>query len=226
MLRYGRLGLLPISTIACVAASERVVGLTYDDGPDPTFTAPVLDALAAHNQKATFFVMVTRAQARPDLIRRIIAEGHEVALHGIDHTRLTDLPIRRVVALIRAARDRLAQITGQAPTLFRPTYGAQTLPQLLATRALGMEVIVWSAWARDWENESADVIAARAAGALHQGGFVLLHDASGDGVGADGPLDRGLATQLLLQRMDEKGYTSKTISQLLASYPAVRTFWT
>ncbi len=226
MLKYGRLGLLPISTIACVATSDRVTGLTYDDGPDPQFTVPVLEALAKHDQKATFFVMVERAEAMPDLVHRIMAEGHEVALHGIDHTRLAELPIRRTVALIREAKQRLERITGQTPTLFRPTYGAQNIPQLVATRALGMEVIIWSAWARDWENETAEVVADRAAGSLHPGGFVLLHDASGDGVGDDGTLDRGRATELLLAQMAEKGYTSRTISDLLAHYPAVRTLWT
>ena len=89
-----------------------------------------------------------------------------------------------------------------------------------------MDVVVWTAWARDWENEPAAVVADRAANALHQGGFVLLHDASGDGVGAGGPLDRGETTRLLLAQMDEKGYRSRTVSELLAQYPAVRTVWT
>ncbi len=226
VLRYARPGLLPVSTIACVATSEPVVSLTYDDGPDPQFTAPVLDSLARYDQKATFFVMVGAAESQPELVRRITAEGHELALHGIDHTRLTELPARRAVGLIREARDRLADLTGQVPSLFRPAYGAQTLAQLLATRALGMEVIVWSAWARDWENEPADVVADRAAASLHQGGFVLLHDAAGDGVGAGGQFDRGQATQLLMERMNEKGYRSQTVSRLLAQYPAVRTYWT
>ena len=226
LLRYGRPGLLPLSTIACVATQEPVVALTYDDGPDPEFTGPVLDALAKHDLKATFFVMVQPAEARPDLVARIIAEGHEIALHGIDHTRLTELPLRRAISLIRDARDRLAQITGQAPALFRPTYGRQSLRQLVATRALGMEVIVWSAWARDWEDDLAEVVAQRTADALHRGGFVLLHDASGDGVGAGGRLDRGRATALLLEQMAEKGYSARTVGQLLAQYPAVRTLWT
>jgi peptidoglycan/xylan/chitin deacetylase (PgdA/CDA1 family) len=226
VLRYGRPALLPISTVACVATDERVVSLTYDDGPDPQFTGRVLDALAKHAMTATFFVMVRPAEIHRSLVRRIIAEGHEVALHGIDHTRLSELPLRQAVALIREGKQRLEQVTGRRTALFRPTYGAQTIQQLAATRALGMDVVVWSAWARDWEPEPAEVIAERAAASLHQGGFVLLHDASGDGVGADGPLDRGRATELLLETMDQRGYTSRTVSRLLAQYPAVRTVWT
>lgn len=98
VLTYGRPGLLPISTVACVATDDKVVGLTFDDGPDPHWTPQVLDALAAAGHQATFFVMVNEAEKYPDLVRRIIAEGHEVALHGFDHTRLTTLPVRQAAA--------------------------------------------------------------------------------------------------------------------------------
>jgi peptidoglycan/xylan/chitin deacetylase (PgdA/CDA1 family) len=230
VLRLGRPAFLPISTVACVRTDAPVISLTYDDGPDPEFTPGILDALAAHGARATFFVMVEPAEAHPELIARILAEGHEVALHGIDHTRLSRLPLRRVTALIREARQRLEHVAGRRVTLFRPTYGAQTLQQYLATRALGMEVVIWSAWAQDWDGSSAEVIAERALSALHRGGFLLLHDASGDGVGAadtvsgDG-LDRVRATQLMLAGMRERGYTSRTVSELLDRYPAVRTVW-
>ncbi len=174
--------------------------------------------------------MVEPAEAHPDLVHRILAEGHEVALHGIDHTRLTGLSLRQATALIREAKQRLERITGRRTTLFRPTYGAQTLQQYLATRALGMEVVIWSAWAQDWDGSSAEVIAARAVQALHHGGFMLLHDTSGDGVGAPGTvagdgLDRVKATELMLAGMQERGYTSRAVSDLLQRYPAVRTVW-
>jgi len=230
VLTYGRPALLAVSTVACVRTDEKVVGLTYDDGPDPIFTPQVLEALAAAGARATFFVLVEQAEKYPDLIRRIIAEGHEVALHGIDHTRLSSMPIRQAVALIREGKNRLERVSGRPVTLFRPTYGAQTVGQFLATRALGMDVVVWSAWARDWDGSSAEVIAERAVGALHRGGIVLLHDASGDGVGAGDPttgagLDRGEATRQLLRGMAERGYTSRTVGELLVQYPAVRTVW-
>jgi peptidoglycan/xylan/chitin deacetylase (PgdA/CDA1 family) len=140
------------------------------------------------------------------------------------------LPLRQATALIRDGKQRLEQIAGRRMTLFRPTYGAQTVQQYLATRALGLEVVVWSAWARDWDGSPAEVIAERAVQAMHHGGFILLHDFAGDGVGApdavtgDG-LDRGKAAELILTGMAERGYTSQTVSQLLAQYPAVRTVW-
>jgi peptidoglycan-N-acetylglucosamine deacetylase len=223
LLRLLRPALLPISTPACVSTREPVVSLTYDDGPDPEFTPRVLDALAANGVQATFFVMVEPAEAHPELIARILAEGHEVALHGIDHTRLSRLPVRRVRALIQEGKQRLEQVAGHRVTLYRPTYGAQTMLGYLAARALGLEVVIWSAWARDWDGSSAEVVAGRALRSLHPGGIVLLHDACGDGVGVG--LDRGRASELLLAGLRKRGYTSVTVTQLLARYPAVRTPW-
>jgi peptidoglycan/xylan/chitin deacetylase (PgdA/CDA1 family) len=229
VLRWGRPALLALSSLACVRAEQRVVSLTFDDGPSPEFTPRVLDALAAQGAKATFFVLVEQAEAHPELLRRILADGHEVGLHGIDHARLSLLPARRATALIRAGRRRLEQVAGRKITLFRPTYGAQTIGQFLGTRALGLEVVIWTAWAADWDGSPAQVIAERALKALHPGGFVLLHDASGGGASmeavAAGGLDRGLAIELTLAGMRERGYTSHTVSQLLADHPAVRTFW-
>lgn len=233
VLRLGRPALLPISTVACVRTDQPVVSLTFDDGPDPQFTPGILDALAAHGAKATFFVMVEPAEAHPELITRILAEGHEVALHGIDHTRLTAVGLREATALIWESKRRLERVAGRRITLFRPTYGAQTVQQYLATRALGMEVVIWSAWAKDWDGSGADVVAERAIKALHHGGFLLLHDTSGDGVGAlaagavpgEGGLDRVKATELMLAGMQRRGYTSRTVSDLLDRFPAVRTLW-
>jgi peptidoglycan/xylan/chitin deacetylase (PgdA/CDA1 family) len=230
VLRLGRPAFLPISTVACVRTDQKVVGLTYDDGPDPEYTPPVLDALAAHNAKATFFVMVEQAEKHPALVTRILAEGHEVALHGIDHTRLSALPLRQAIALIRDGKARLERIAGRKMTLFRPTYGAQTVQQYLATRAMGMEVVIWSGWARDWDSSSAEEVSQIALRSIHHGGFILLHDFSGDGVAVQDDetgrgLDRGRATELMLTGMAERGYTSQTVSQLLARYPAVRTVW-
>jgi peptidoglycan/xylan/chitin deacetylase (PgdA/CDA1 family) len=229
VLRLGRPAILPMSTVACVRTDEPVVSLTYDDGPDPRHTPGILDALAAHGAKATFFVMVKPAEAHPDLIARMLDEGHEVALHGIDHTRLDKIPLRQATALIWEGKQRLERLIGRRVTLFRPTYGAQTMQQYLATRALGLEVVIWSSWAFDWDGSSAEEIAPRAIQALHHGGFLLLHDAYGEGLGAvspeEGGTDKVRATELMLDGMRERGYTSRTVSDLLDRYPAVRTVW-
>ena len=228
LLRHARRGLLPLSSVACVATAERVVALTYDDGPDPERTPGVLDALAEAGGRATFFVIVDRAVQQPDLIRRIARDGHEIGLHGEDHTRLTTLGVREALRRIRRGKRRLEELTGQPVKLFRPAYGAQTVAQAVGTRASGLEVVLWTAWARDWEEASAADVAARSFSALHTGGFLLLHDSMGDLVPPQGPrptFDRGEVTRRLLAEMKTSGWTSDGVSALLDRYPAVRTVW-
>src|SRR5215210_9112284 len=113
LLRHGRPGLLPLSSVACVATEERVIALTYDDGPDPERTPGVLDALAEAGARATFFTLVDRAADYPDLIRRVAADGHEIGLHGEDHTRLTNLTFREALRRIRRGKRRLEELIGQ-----------------------------------------------------------------------------------------------------------------
>jgi peptidoglycan/xylan/chitin deacetylase (PgdA/CDA1 family) len=228
LLRWGRPGLLPLSSVACVATDEPVVALTYDDGPDPGGTSGVLDALAEVGARATFFVLVDRAAEHPHLIRRIAADGHEIGLHGEDHTRLTTLPVRDALRRISRGKRRLEELTGQPVKVFRPAYGAQTVAQAVGTRASGMEVVLWTAWARDWEEAPASDVAARSLAALHTGGFLLLHDAMGDLVAPPGSrptFDRGEVTRRLLADMRASGWTSDGVSALMDRYPVVRTFW-
>jgi peptidoglycan/xylan/chitin deacetylase (PgdA/CDA1 family) len=226
--RLGRAGLLRLSSVACVATDQPVIGLSYDDGPDPEQTPGVLDALAAAGARATFFVLADRAAAHPGLISRISAEGHEIALHGEDHTRLTTLPVREALRRIRRGKRRLEDLTGRPVKLFRPAYGAQTVTQAIGTRACGLEIVLWTAWARDWEDAPAADVAARAFSALHSGGFLLLHDSTGDLAPHDGSapsFDRGEVSHRLLAAMKDAGWTSDTVSALLDRYPAVRTVW-
>ena len=228
LLRRARQGLLPLSSVACVATDDRVVALTYDDGPDPEQTPGVLDALAEVKARATFFVLADRAAEHPDLLRRIAADGHEIGLHGEDHTRLTTLPVRESLRRIRRGKRRLEALTGQPVTLFRPAYGAQTLAQALGTRASGLEIVLWTAWARDWQDAPATEVAARSFAALHTGGFLLLHDSIGDLASlteARPTFDRGEVTRRLLADMRSSGWTSDGVSALLGRYPAVRTVW-
>lgn len=100
------------------------VAVTFDDGPDPATTPRLLDLLAEEGGRATFFVLAGRAEAHPELVGRLVAEGHEVGLHGPDHRPLTSLPTGDLTAHLRAGRDRLAAVLGRPVTLFRPPYGS------------------------------------------------------------------------------------------------------
>ncbi len=218
----------PLGSIRGVRSRELVIGLTFDDGPDPRSTPGVLDVLARHGAFATFFVLVDRAEASPQLIRRILADGHEIGLHGVDHRRLTRVNPRQVSAHIQLGVQRLSQISGQAPRWFRPPYGAQDLRSYFAARQSGMEVVVWSADCEDWAQRPEQDIARQAMEAAEPGGVLLLHDAIAYDpreVFSPPELDRPKIADLLLSALTERGYRSLSISALLDGRPAHRTAW-
>lgn len=217
--------LAPVAPTFCVDTAEPEFALTYDDGPDPAHTPGLLDLLAERGVRATFFVLSDAARAHPDLLRRIVAEGHEVALHGRNHGRLTRLSTREAVAEVGVARDAVQQIAGVPVRFFRPPYGAHTPAMLLGWRRLGLDVVIWSGWSADWQDDPAAEVAARARSAVHPGGILLMHDTRADpdtlGPGERMPsFDRAEATGLLLDQLD--GWRPGTVGDLLARHRRVR----
>lgn len=215
----------PLTSLACVRSTERVLALTFDDGPDPEHTPQVLDVLAAHRAQATFFVLVERARAHPELVQRMVVEGHEVALHGQDHSRLSTLPAREAVRRVAAARTELATLVGRPVRLYRPAYGAQSLGQLVGTRMLGLDVVLWSAWCRDWQNDAADEVLARARDAVHPGAILLLHDGCGDPALGSPSFSRAAVVDALLAHLRQGAWQVVTVSGLLRGREPVRTLW-
>jgi peptidoglycan/xylan/chitin deacetylase (PgdA/CDA1 family) len=213
----------PLSVVACVHTQSPELALTFDDGPDPTSTPAVLDVLDAHRARATFFVLGERAVAHPELITRMVRSGHEVALHGQDHARLTQVSTTAAVAQLRRARREVSALAGSPVSLFRPAYGALTAAQTAAARAIGLQVVLWSGWCRDWEDAAASDVAAQVVAAAHPGGFLLLHDAGPDG--ATTPYVRADMLEQALTALDQRGLVSRTVTDLLARYPHVRTLW-
>lgn len=220
--------LRPVSCTMCVDTSDRVVSLTYDDGPDPAQTPALLDLLADRGVRATFFVLADAAVAHPGLVRRIVAEGHELALHGADHTRLSTLPDREAVAVVADARRRVEAVAGVPVRLFRPPYGAHTAGSLRGWRALGLDVVIWSGWAADWYDDAPEAVTARARRAVHPGGILLLHDTRADpetlAPGEELPrFDRAAVSAGLIDPLTAEGWAFDTVGGLLARYPRVRT---
>lgn len=223
--RPGLAVLAPIAPTFCVDTPAPEFALTYDDGPDPAHTPAMLDLLAERGVHATFFVLADAATRHPDLLRRIVAEGHELALHGQDHRRLTRLSAREAVRRVVAARATVESLSGARIRFFRPPYGAHTPAMLRGWRRHGLDVVIWSGWASDWQDDPAAVIADRAAAAVHPGGILLLHDTRADpdtlGPGERLPtFDRAEATRLLLDRLSD--WQPRTVGDLLARHPRVR----
>ena len=161
------------------------VSLTFDDGPQPRWTAEVLDALADAGARATFFVLATKAVREPGLVRLTLAEGHEVQLHGNHHLRHTEHDRETIERDTDAALARL-DVLGVRPSLWRLPWGraASWTPEIAADR--GLQIVGWDADTHDWRGDTAAAMLDAVAGDLHDGCIVLAHDGLGPGALRDG----------------------------------------
>ena len=159
-----------------IAAAPHVA-LTYDDGPDPVSTPLFLDLLDRHRRHATFFLLGEHVARHPALVAEMADRGHELAVHGWDHTCVLAVPPGRLVAELADTVDLLERLGGRRPRWYRPPYGVLSTPALVAARAAGLRPVLWSAWGRDWEARATPRRIVRTVGrTLAPGGTVLLHD--------------------------------------------------
>ena len=197
----------PLGSVMRVRTDAPIVVATFDDGP--SFRTPgVLEALADAGAAATFFVLLTRIRREPRLLDDIVAGGHEVALHGLDHRRLTTLPPESLSARMRDSRAELEDVAGTPVRWFRPPYGAQSLRSWRAVKAAGMESVLWGPTLADWRDAPHDE-RLRLALSADRGAIILGHDGHADAV--DG-VDDGLAPDLdhrTLLREVLAGYAAK-----------------
>ena len=167
------------------------LALTFDDGPNPACTSRLLDVLAAHNVRATFFMIGSFAEREPELVRRVHEAGHLIGDHSWSHPNLALTAAAKVAEELTRTRNVLQQITGAPIRFFRPPYGARRPYVLKTARGLGMVPVTWNAMTNDWAEPNADAIAARLTGMvdrLEQRGSaanIVLHDGGHRGLGAD-----------------------------------------
>ena len=204
---------------------ERTLVLTFDDGPHPESAAPLLDTLKALGVRATFFVVGERVKARPDLVRRMIAEGHEVGNHTATHTRLFDLPAERVGQELKGCEDDVRKATGRAMTLMRPPGMHYTPLVLQVAHAHGYIMVDVNNVAGDYApNDGLSDLTPEEAAAygsepaqivekverqLKPGTIILLHD---------NPVTLQAVPEIVA-RARAQGYRFVTTAELMASLP-------
>jgi peptidoglycan/xylan/chitin deacetylase (PgdA/CDA1 family) len=160
-------------------SDARGVVLTFDDGPDPAHTREVLDALDAHQVKATFFVIGHKAEQQRELVEEIVRRGHQVGIHGYAHDRFFALRgSKRVKKDLERAIRVIENITGETPTLFRPPIGHTNPTIARIADQLDLTTVGWSVRARDGlARTKPDDVVSRISRGLEDGAIVLLHDA-------------------------------------------------
>lgn len=210
-------------TVTHVQTSARVAALTFDDGPDPVYTPRLLDILAEHNAKATFFMIGMRAAQYPDLVARVASEGHAIGNHSWDHRPFPELDSR-------ARRRQLAEcqraLGRYGLPLFRPPKGMQNLASRFDVLRAGFQVVTWNLGAEDWLDREAGWMAERLITRLQPGSIICLHDAL-EGVTREGADDRSRtleAVDRLLQSTSSE-YQFVTVPRLMACGRVCRANW-
>lgn len=206
--------------------SAKRVALTFDDGPDETFTGPILDTLASRKALASFFVVGRQVQRLPDLARRIVREGHELGNHSWSHPDFAQLS-ESAVRMELAATGRVVEaVTGHRPLLFRPPYIGDARPAteerlrpMAIANELGYRIAGLEIDTKDWFETDPQKIVSNALLALEQksGSIILLHDAGGDRastIAALGPL---------IDSLRARGYEPTTVAGLLDVLPQAGT---
>jgi peptidoglycan/xylan/chitin deacetylase (PgdA/CDA1 family) len=215
--------LLPsVGSLVAVRTDAPHAVLTFDDGPEPGGTDAVLASLAEHGATATFFVLVGRARRHPRLLADVLAAGHEIGLHGMDHRRLTSLNPDTVRTSLAAAHAELEDMVGAPVRWFRPPYGAQTLSVWRAIQQQGLIPVLWGPCAWDWLPRPTEQLAATALRGLDRGAILLSHDGfagpdeGGEG-GEDGPprIDRRDLVTRVITGLAGRGLTGRSLSEVL-----------
>lgn len=150
--------------------------LTFDDGPDLTYTPRLLEALDAAGAKATFFVVGERVPGAEELLREIEARGHEIALHGMTHRRHDELSDEEARAELTDGLAAIATAGVARPRLYRPPYGGSSPVLARYCEELELGLAYWSSWGQDWDPIGAGEIAELVIRDLEPGAVILLHD--------------------------------------------------
>lgn len=220
----------PVGSVVRVRTDEASVVLTFDDGPRPGSTEAVLEALAAAQATATFFVLAGRVRRAPELVARIVAEGHEIGLHGQDHRPFPDFGRADLLQRTRDSVHVLEDASGRPVRWVRPPYGRQTVGTWLALRSVGLTPVLWSATLWDSRDIPDSDRLARATRGVGAGDVLLAHDSFADHTdGADdGPeprVDRGALVTGLLEAYRSAGLAGVSLEHALRRGEPVRRAW-
>jgi len=185
------------------------VALTFDDGPDLTFTPAILDKLKKHGVKATFFLLGSNIEKYPDLVKRMAMEGHLIGNHTYSHPKLTEVSDEVYHQEIERTDALIQSLVGYKPRFFRPTYGAINENQVKWATDQGMMVIQWSIDTLDWKGLSVEKIAQTVESGALPGSIVLQHNA--DGVPLEGSVG---ALDQFIPSLQKKGVRFVTLSEM------------
>jgi len=204
---YGR-------TFTGLKAGTRQLALTYDDGPNDPHTFRLLEVLARHNVRATFFLIGRYVKQRPDIAREVLRAGHVVGNHTFSHPNLIFVSARHTREQLLDCEQALTDAVGEHSRLFRPPFGGRRPSTLRIARTLGLEPVMWSVTGWDWKGKPAEYVERRVRQQVRGGDVILLHDGGHFTFGADRS-PTVIATDRLITRYKSEGYEFVTVSEMM-----------
>jgi peptidoglycan/xylan/chitin deacetylase (PgdA/CDA1 family) len=209
---HAKIGATAIGPAICsVPIRQKVIALTFDDGPNPLYTPQILRLLKQNDVKATFFLVGARAEKNPGIVKEIVAEGHAIGNHTYTHPHniTADNPLQ-MDEEIKKCDAALRRITHLRPTLFRPPLGRTDPQELRLAQHDGYRTVLWTVCGDHHDAPTPQLMAQRILQRVRPGAILLLHDGS--------PPDRSMdvtATSLLLPQLLKQGYRFVTLPELL-----------
>ena len=184
------------------------IAMTFDDGPSATLTPKLLDILKERHMHVTFFLVGENAKAHPEIIKRELAEGHEIGDHSWSHPNLAKMSDEAVRSELDRTKDAIVAAIGQPPTLMRPPYGSLTAVQKKwVHEQLGFQIILWDVDPDDWKRPGPAVVERRILEGTHNGSIILSHDIH------PGTIEAMPST---FDNLLAKGFKFVTVSELIA----------
>ena len=185
------------------SSEDKLVALTFDDGPSGRFTRRLLDGLEERDAKATFLLCGYRMEQYPELTQRIVSDGHEIGLHGYSHNSMQNMSRRDITQELERS---LALLPPECSVSFLRAPGGLSGPRVQAAAAdLGLAVLLWSVDPRDWATRDTAAIERRVVNRVQDGDVILLHDMS------DSSVDAAL---VIIDQLQQQGFRFVTVSEL------------
>jgi len=195
---------------------EKVVALTFDDGPSPQWTPLILDELKRSGVRATFFMLGEHVKEYPDIARRVAQEGHDIGNHTYSHHVLIYYKMDELAREIKDAEKVIREVTGKTTALFRPPKAWLTNPEKQKIRELGYQVVLWSLNSKDWVTFDDKYIVKYLLHHIRPGEIILFHDSGGVfSVEGGDRRETVLAVRRLIERLKERGYRFVTVTELI-----------
>lgn len=193
------------------STEDKVIALTFDDGPVSDYTYQMLDVLGRYDVKATFFMLGSQVEEHPEIAKAVADAGHQVASHSYSHDSenyLNKLDDDAVRYQLQTARDLIAKATGVETTTVRPPGGNLNYQNIIATEGIADCFAGWDIDSRDWELPGVDAIVSSVMGSACNGSIVLMHDGGGD------RSETVEAVSQLIPQLQAQGYRFVTIDEL------------